>query len=414
MRGWIPPIPLGLGVVAFGLSWIALFALARTDWLGPSYLAYGWIHLVALGWISLVTLSVLVHALPTFLDVEWRARAVAVRATLVFAIGVAALLVGFFASDAIAQQIGATFAFGALLVYAITAVQPLADAMRGDRVMRAVGRAFAITIAFLIIASALGTAFTYAIGGHLPSSLLDALPPAHVVLGIGGWITLLIAGVSARTMAPIAGGRSRWIPMHILSGSALFLGTVAAAAGFAWQVHGLALGGAVLLIVGACAYAVDMGDIMRRATVAHRQPQALMLCASAFVVAAAVLVLCSVCGLPFAAAAIYASFIGWAGNAMLAHLHHIGVRVVLTTTLGEDDETRPDAVLTGSLTWTTVVLYECAAVVGTIALARNAPFALEIAAVLGFLAFFTMAANIVMAIGKARRLPIAMLTVRRI
>src|SRR5665213_1799049 len=149
MRGWIPPIPLGLGFVAFGLSWIALFAVARTDWLGPSFLAYGWIHLVALGWISLVALSVLLHALPTFLDVEWRARAAAVRSTLVFAIGVATLLIGFFASDAILQQIGAAFAFGALLVYAATAVQPLADAMRGDRVMRAVGRAFAITIAFL-------------------------------------------------------------------------------------------------------------------------------------------------------------------------------------------------------------------------------------------------------------------------
>jgi hypothetical protein len=396
MRGWIPPLPLACGLASFGLSWIVLFAIARSGALGPSPLVLGWIHLVALGWISTVALAVLLHAVPGFLDVEWDGAgpAIARACTPVFAIASLALAAGFICGTVWLLEAAGTVLFASVLVYIAAIARPLISAMRGERVARAVARAFAGTFVLLILTATLGVAFAFALGGRLPAGLLAGTPGAHALLGIGGWLTLLVTGVSARTMGPIAGTRSRFPLLHIGCSCALLIGTLAAALGAALRHPAIEFAGAGLLVLGAVLYAADIFDVLARATVPHRPPQTLMGCAAVWSVVAAALLLASSVGAPLAAAAVYVALMGWIGSAVLAHIHHIGVRVLITTARGEEDETRPGSVLDGRLTWTATGLFQLAVLAGGIAVAWGSAGVLELAALAGFVAFAVLVANL--------------------
>jgi len=396
MRGWIPPLPLACGLTSFGLSWIVLFAIARSGMLAPSPLVLGWIHLVALGWISTVALAVLLHAIPGFLDVEWNGAgsAIARACTPVFAVASIALAAGFICGAIWLLEAAGTVLLASVLIYAAAIARPLLSAMRGERIARAVARAFAGTFALLILTAALGVAFAFALGGRLPAGLLAGMPKAHALLGIGGWLTLLVTGVSARTMGPIAGARSRFPLLHIGCSSALLAGTLAAALGAATGSPAIAVAGVGLLLLGALLYAADILDVLARATVPHRPPQILMACAVFWIAAAAALLLASSLGAPLAATAVYLALMGWIGSAVVAHIHHIGVRVLITTARGEEDETRPGSVLDGRLTWTATGLFELAVLAGGVAFAWGSAGVLELAAFAGFVAFAVLVANL--------------------
>ncbi len=413
MRGWIPPLPLACGVLSFGLSWIVLFALARDGATGGSLLSLAWVHLVALAWITTIALSILLHAIPGFLDVDWEdAGAKIARAcTPVFALCALALALGFFIGSIALLEISGTLVLASLMIYVVAIASPLLTAMRGARSVRPIARAFAGTLALLLLTAVLGTGFAYALGGHGPSSLLVGVPQSHALLGIGGWLTLLVFGVSARTLGPIAGARSRALALHIGSSSAVLVGTLVAACGAGARLPIVLAIGSALLVLGTLAYAADIFDVIRRATVPHRPPQILMLCAGTWAILAAAGLFATALGSDLATAAVYAALIGWIGSAVLAHLHHIGIRVLLTNVRGEDDETRPESVLDARLTWATLALYQVAALAGATALATRSSTLLEIAAIAGFCSFVLLIANASGAIGRARRLPIVLGTV---
>ncbi len=403
MKGWIAPLPMALGIAAFGFSWIVLFAAAGTNSPGPSFPALAWVHLVALGWITLIALSVLVHAMPTFLDVQWRLGSVARIATLFLAAGAFVLTGGFLASNLVTLQAGAWLALLGLVVYAIAAIEPLSKAVARESSLRAIARAFTTTLALLLITAALGLLFASALGGLAPSTALLALPKSHALLGIGGWLSLLVIGISARTMGPIAGARSRRIWMHILSSSAILAGAIVAAVGAALALSSLTVAGCALLVIGAMVFAGDLGLVLSHATVAHRPPQVLMACAVLAAITASLLALGAASGQPWAAAAIYLALLGWIGNAVVAHVHHIGIRVLLTNVRGEDDETRPGAVLLAPLTWATVAGYEAAVILGVWGLMRAEFRLVQLAAIIGFVSFLALLLNLTSAYRTARQ-----------
>lgn len=398
MRGWIPPLPLALGALAYGASWLVLFAYAQTGNLVVTFLGLGWVHTVALAWITTIALAILIHALPTFTDVEWTGvpANIARTSSVIFALAAYALVLGFIAQSPSLLEIAGSIALAALGCYFLAAFQPIGRAMRSaDRIDRAVTRAFTIVLAMLVVTACLGALFTFVIGGKLSPSLLLGVPLAHAILGIGGWLTLLVVGVSARTMRPICGVKSRNPRSHVLFSSALLVGTIVAASGALLNLGGLLLTGCALLFLGTLAYAIDIADILLRATVPHRTPQLFMGAAATWAVIAALLLCTTAFGISFARAAAYAALIGWVGSAVLAHLHHIGIRVVLTSLRGEDDITRPQVVLNAPLSFTTLALYELAALLGTVAFITNASALLAIAALSGFTSFLALAANVV-------------------
>jgi hypothetical protein len=403
MRGWIPALPMALGITSFGFSWIVLFIAAGTNSAGPSFPALAWIHLVALGWITLIALSVLIHAIPTFLDVRWRLDGVARTATLLFAVGAFVLVGGFLSSNLIALQVGAWLALIGIVVYVIAAGEPLSKAIWLKGTSRAIARAFAATLAFLLVTASLGVLFASALGSLTTTTMLFELPKSHALLGIAGWLSLLVIGVSARTMGPIAGARSSRTWMHILSSTAVLVGAVAAAIGVARSLPPLTFAGCILLLCGAFIYIADITLVLLHATVEHRPPQLLMACAGLAAVASSLLALGAAIGRPWGAASIYVALLGWIGGAVLAHVHHIGVRVLLTEVRGEDDQTRPGAVLAAPLTWMTVAGYEAAVILGASGLLRAEFRLVQLAAIMGFVSFLVLLLNLTSAYRTARQ-----------
>jgi hypothetical protein len=394
-----------LGVLALGFSWILLFHAAGVAPLGTSFAALAWVHVVALGWITLVALSVLLHVIPAFLDVPWRSAGIARGATLVFAAGAAALVAGFLSTNFAVLQSGASIALVSIVIYAAAACRPFLDAIREGGTARAVARAFATTLILLVITAVLGALAVWMLSGMLPWSLLDVLPRSHALLGIVGWLSLLVIGVSARTMGPITGQRSKRVWAHIVSSSALLAGAVVAAIAILIKHYPATLVGVALILLGIIVYAFDLFTVLWRASMVHRPPQVLMGCAALSAVVAALLLAGTLLGQPWGFAAVYLALLGWIGSAVLAHLHHIGVRVLLTTVRGEHDETPPHLVLRAPLTWTTTVAYELAVILGALGLIPSQSAPLRWAAVCGFVSFVTLAWNLGAAYRKARRMP---------
>lgn len=116
MRGWIPPLPMVIGISALGLSWVALCAIARVGTFEATFSTLGWVHLVAHGWVTLIALSVLLHVIPTFLEIRWRVAIFARISTLFFAAGTAVMVGGIFGSNVVSLQYGGTIVLFSLLV----------------------------------------------------------------------------------------------------------------------------------------------------------------------------------------------------------------------------------------------------------------------------------------------------------
>ena len=170
----------------------------------------------------------------------------------------------------------------------------------------------------------------------------------------------------------------------------MLAGIAAVAIGIPIGLQIVILAGYGLIALAALLYAGDIIDIVLRANVPHRPPQVWMLCAVLFAVATVGLGMGSALGAGWGEAAVFAALIGWAGSAVLAHMHHIGVRVFVTLFCGDEDETRPGEILFAPLTWITLVLYESAAIAGTIALLRKDDSLLLLAAYAGLASFIAM------------------------
>lgn len=398
-RYWIPPLGLAFGQLCHGLSWLLAINIALRVGIGSFSLAeVAWIHLVALGWLTMTALSVLLHVIPAFLDVRWRFESAARSALAVFAAAVAAFVVALLAAPnglwIAALVLGVT-----LSVYLVTAWLTLAQALRSqDRIDRAVARAFASTLGLFFLAILLGIASSWIFSTLPRPAWLFALPPAHGSIALFGWLTLLIYGVSARTLRPITGNRSRRPSLHVISGTATLAGAVLLAIGTAARVLWLAWLGAGLIGAGAAAYVVDVAAILAGATNAYRLPQSFIAAGVAWLVVALALGAGILAGMPWQAAFGFAMLAGWAGQMVNGHIFHIGVRLISTIYRGDDDETQPVELLDARMPWVAFIAMQLgtgSVIAGLIA--ANAPLTAAGAAtgLLGWVA-------IVAALAKAR------------
>ncbi len=365
----------------------------------PSFgLELAWVHAVALGWLTVTALAVLLHVVPAFTDLVWRAADVARGAVFALLAGALGLVAAFALGAAGLLQLAGAVAAGAILVYVAVALVTL-RAPAPDRTSAAIARALAVTLAALAATVLLGGMLgrAYAVG----DARLLALAPSHALLGIAGWLTVLVTGVSARTFGPLLGARSRWPRAHVLGGGGILTGAVIAALG-APASRPLLQAGIVVLVAGALVYAADGLDTLRRATAPHPAARAFV-AASLFWLA---LVAAGTLGAAFGAAAgpavVVVALAGWLGQMVNAHLHHLGVRVLATLVLGEDDETRPWELLAPALSWTA---FGCAqlAVAATALRALGGPAELAwIGGILGVLGVLAMALNARFAVRRAR------------
>ncbi len=277
-RHWIPPLALLYSQIAHGFAWFLLLWIAWSANLGNALYGFAWIHTVALAWVTMAALAILIHALPNFIDAPWRGELAARWSIAAYGCGVAVLIFGFLSNPAILPA-GATLLFLALIVYLATAFATIAGALRGEhasteRVPRAVARAFAGTFVFLLATAVIGFGLAWMLGGYALAPILSALPGAHANLGTLGWLSLLIFGVSQRTIRPISEQTTRMRRMHIAVGVCALAGVPVLAAGVASNSSAAAWIGGGLFAIGAVCYAIDTIDIILRARNPHRAPQA--------------------------------------------------------------------------------------------------------------------------------------------
>jgi hypothetical protein len=124
----------------------------------------------------------------------------------------------------------------------------------------------------------------------------------------------------------------------------------------------------------------------------------------AWLTVATVLALAASWGAPVGSAAVVVALAGWLGQMVNAHLHHLGIRVVSTFILGDDDETRPWTLLAPALSWTACGAAQ-AAVLCTAVRALGAPSAFAwFGGAAGLLGMAAMIANAATAVRRARTL----------
>lgn len=395
-KHWIPPGNLALAHLAHGASWAIVFYAAWSGHFGDPFYRFAWIHTVALGWITMAALGVLLHAIPTFVDVPWKGDVLARWSLPVYAAGVALLVYAFLERPYLLGIAGVVL-FVALALYVATAAVTLAGALRGERVQRAVARAFLVTFALLLATAYLGMQLARSLGGETSAGWLARFPPVHGNLGMLGWISLLIFGVSMRTFRPITGARTRFPLVHALVGSLALLGVVCIAFGVG------AIGGA-LFSAAVLAYVFDTADILRRSTNRHRLPQAFVVASELWLLFALVAGAQTLLGKPWQDLYAFALLAGWAGQMLNGHLHHIGVRLIATVFRGEEDETEPQELLVPRLGWYAFLAFQAALAIVAAALLRNDPGLAARGAVFGATGWIAITANVAVAALRAKNL----------
>jgi hypothetical protein len=402
-RHWIPPAALLYAHLSHGFSW-ALLLWAAWSAQVHGYVGFAWIHAVVLGWVTMAALAILIHALPNFVDVEWRGEAVARWTLVAYGAGVVLLLYGFLGNARVLGPAG-DLLLASIVVYSAVALFTLAQGMRGDRVQRAVARAFSITFVFLLAAAVIG----YGLAGLLSGRGMlwaASLPTAHATLGTLGWLSLLIFGVSMRTLRPITGEATRMRWMHIVVGSCTLLGVPLLAAGLASQHTLLAWIGGVLFVLAALGYAFDVFDILRRAKNPHRPPQFFVAFSVLWFLTALAIGGGALSGKPWQPAYVFVLIAGWIGQMVVAHFHHIGVRLVATVYRGEDDETRPQALLEPRLSWFTLAAFQIAIALVLVGLLNDDALGLSArGAIFGVAGWIAMTANMLAARARAKAAP---------
>jgi hypothetical protein len=380
---WIPPVPLAAGMIFQLASWILVADYAAAPSMG---LQLAWVHAVALGWLTSTALAVLLHVVPGMTELRWRGEPAARAALLVAIAGTFALVASFAAGFGTAGvALAGPLTALAILVYLACAGSTLAQPAQGPT-QGAIARALAIALGALGVTVLVGAGLAHGYANPRAGGLLR-FAPAHAVLGIVGWLTVLASGVSARTFRPLLGVRSRWPRAHVLSGGAFLVAAFTAAVGSVTGGPLFAAAG-VVGALGALIYVIDALDTLRRATTPHRPVHAF--------VGASLLWLAAAAGAVVAGAyplAIALALAGWLGQMVNAHLHHIGVRVVATMVAGDDNETRPWELLEPRLSWFAWAAAQTAVAATAIGLVFGEPAAFSIGGCSGALSVLAIAAN---------------------
>ena len=203
-RGWIPPVPLALGALFGALSWTLVILYGVT----PSFgIALAWIHAVALGSFTTIALSVLIHVVPGFTDLSWRAKTLAQWSGALLPFAAAGFVISFASGFGLGVGIFGVVSALLILAYASAAIATVVQrALEAPEA--AIARAFLIVMLFLVVAAILGALLAYAY--QVGDARLLQFAPEHGAIAIVGWLTLLTMGVSVRTLRPILGSEPRW------------------------------------------------------------------------------------------------------------------------------------------------------------------------------------------------------------
>ena len=314
-----PRWALALAQLAHGASWVLLFWVATAVGVaGLTPAAIAWIHLVALGWMTLTALAILTPLIPSATGVSWRAPRLQHVAVAGFAVGAICFPAAWLAFERAIPALGGILAIAAIF-YVALALWTLAGAARGERVERAVARAFSLSLLIFAVVAIIGATLAGAIATPEIPTWFGHLARAHGALALLGWLTLLIYGVSARTLRLLFVVRSRLLFAHIVVGTLGMAGAIVLAAGAGTGSPTTMWIGAVAMAIAAIAYAIDTFDIVARAQGAML-PRAFVVASLLWSLVAIALGIGTLLGHDWSDAFGYVVLVGWIGQMLDAHV----------------------------------------------------------------------------------------------
>lgn len=404
-KPWIPPFALVAALIAHGLSWLLLALSPWPSVPGLTFPALAWIHLVALGWLTMTALAIMVHVIPGFLDTDWELEPVARWSLLPYGIGTGLLVAAFMGIGPWAFQWGAGLLISSLIGFAMPAFITMIRYQVPEGTKVPYRFAFTSVLTALLIAAILGGTMAWALAGAPWAHLLAILLPIHAILAGGGWLSLLILGVSARTIFPVTGRKRFLLPFHVVISAGFFgglillvLGLIPGIAHVAWRWLGIALAG-----VAAVLYLVDILRVLWKAPNPNRPPQAFIAAALVYFVLTVTLGAGVNAGFSsWQAPLAFVALVGWMGQSVNGYLLHIGIRLMLTMVRGDEDETSPAEVTPPAWSWTAFALFQAAILWGLGVLLAGRGEWLPVSGALGLLAWLALMGSIAFSYRNAR------------
>jgi hypothetical protein len=176
-----------------------LLAAAILIVLAPGSLASRWTpqalaltHALTLGFLAMVMLGALMQMLPVVAGATMLfSRAVGWLTHALLALGSAALMAGFLTGDALLYQVGMALLASAFLVFLLAASSSLVRAVASDTVS-----GMRLAMLCLAITAALGLALALSRSTGWVLAETAAAIAAHAVLGLLGWVLLLVVSVA--------------------------------------------------------------------------------------------------------------------------------------------------------------------------------------------------------------------------
>ncbi len=355
LGSWIPPFGILFGLFAYASSWIILLfaGVETTPTTGiPFGFELAWIHTLTIGFFTMIAISMLFHVLPAFTGLPV-VNEKAARSTLPF-LGLGAIgIVGFFL-DRGTRDWAWGFPMGAFAILAWTALF-FASLWRGVVQRPALGLRiifFLLPAGFLLATALFGLwAGTDLVFPPFPDWVVPRVIPAHLSMGLLGWLTLLIWIVTASTHRPILGVAADFPLLVPLASGALAVGLACVVAGRLADLHSIYIVGAVILLLSVLLYLGWSVVLLRKA---HPSPPILK-----------VWWITAVSGLGISLFAwaghllwgvrldlgVFVFMTVWLMPILLGHLHLIGVRLLATLVLGPEDQTPPRRILKPSYSW---------------------------------------------------------------
>jgi len=343
-----------------GAGWILMLRMVLGGGRWGSPLSFAALHAFGLGFVSLAILSVLVHILPAACNIPLGEK-LADRGPLAGAIlGAILVVTGFGLSNFRYSLAGALFIFGAILFYS---VKILLELVRG-RKKRDEGSAF---LGFMILGSTLfllfgiSTAIVMVHAFVFPPApaYFPILPPVHAILMIGGWLSLMVTAVFSRTSGPLLGHSVSPGNMRV-SWGIMALGLCIGVFGLLFRIRGLWIPGFGTAVFALLLYNGWLLVFIIKRHPFNPAPRRYLISSHFYSLLGGIMLIIFVFwpNVLSEMGIFLVLVLGWLGQFLLAHIYHLGPRLLSILRQGPGDLTPPFALLDKSRTRITFLLYQ--------------------------------------------------------
>lgn len=396
--GFISPSGFFVMHLFQGAAWILLALLALEKGAVGSPLFFAVIHAFGLGFLSLAAMSVLVHVLPA-------AAGLPVGPGLRDRWPIGGLVLGaiLFVGGWIGPNLKLSLVGGGVIFlsggYFLGRVIREIAGRREHGGLQGIGLGLMIGVAltFFLAGSLLGILMLLTLLSPVFTLSLVKAPPAHALMMIGGWLTLLVMAIFLRTSGPLL-GRS-------LMGDLPVKGWLLAGSGIILALPGLLIPLPVLLppgfalgAAGVILYGIPLKRALGMARPVNRIPLWFLRSSATWLLAGGLLLFFSMGSRrPPLAIILLIFLVGGVGQFFLAHLYHLGPRLLSILRNGPGDLTPPGALLNRKRSISTFLLYQAGIALSILSFFREGDLSSKMrlaGATTGFLAWIFLSLEI--------------------